>query len=344
IDRLAEAQHRDKSDTQLDIGFRDRGRKTHDLIIAKKIRKELGGHVLFRELDAYVHRGTRLGIVGNNASGKTTLLRTLAGVLPPDGGAVRHATDLRVVLFDQQREQLDPDKTLRRTLAPYGDKVYDSGRETHVIAWASRFGFRRDQLDIAVGGLSGGEQARVLMAVMMQQQADVLLLDEPTNDLDIPSVEVLESALIDFPGAIVLITHDRHMLDRVCTDLIGLHSDGKGHWGNYGSVAQWQESDTAGQAAPPVDENAAAPPARRETSASKSAGLTYHEKQEWESIEDQVIEAEEEVSRLEAALSDPDLVSNHEALNEAYEEHQAAVERVNALYDRWQELDGKRGK
>ena len=344
IDRLAEARHRQDSDTRLDIGFKDRGRKTHDLIIAQKIAKTLGGDVLFQELDAYVHRGTRLGIVGNNASGKTTLLRTLAGVISPDAGTIRHATDLRVVLFDQQREQLEADKTLRRTLAPYGDKVYYSGRETHVIAWAGRFGFRRDQLDVAVGELSGGEQARVLMAVMMQQQADVLLLDEPTNDLDIPSVEVLENALIEFPGAVVLITHDRHMLDRVCTDLVGLHSDGQGRWGNYGSVAQWQESDASGRPAQQEDEARSAPSPTHPKQGPKpgQAGLTYHEKKEWASIEDQVLEAEEKVRRLEAELESPDLASNHEKLNAAYEAHQAAVDRVESLYNRWQELEEKR--
>ncbi len=343
IDRLAEARSRENSETKLSVGFRDRGRRTHDLIIAKEVAKTLGGHTLFRDLNAFVHRGTRLGIVGNNASGKTTLLRILAGVDSPDAGAIRHATDLRAVLFDQQREQLDLDTTLRRTLAPYGDKVYHSGRETHVIAWAKRFGFRRDQLDVAVGELSGGEQARVLMAVMMQQKADVLLLDEPTNDLDIPSVEVLENALIEFPGAIVLITHDRHMLDRVCTDLVGLHSDGHGRWGNYGSVAQWQASDAEASDAEPQEEPRDSTPPKRSPRTPNRPGLTYHEKKEWALIEDRVLAAEEEASRLAEALENPELASDHEKLSTTYEAHQAAVAAVEALYDRWQELDEKRG-
>jgi len=344
IDQLAEARSRESSDTNLDIAFRDRGRRTHDLIIAGGIEKALGGRTLFRELDVHIHRGTRLGIVGNNASGKTTLLRTLAGVASPDAGTIRHATDLRVVLFDQQREQLDADKTLRRTLAPYGDKVYYSGRETHVVSWAKRFGFRRDQLDIAVGELSGGEQARVLMAVMMQQQADVLLLDEPTNDLDIPSVEILENALIEFPGAVVLITHDRHMLDRVCTDLVGLHGDAAGRWGNYGSVAQWQESGAETGARAPVGKRTGSPSPSRPKTTPKRTGLTYHEKKEWGSIENEVLAAEEDVSRLEELLSDSGLASDHEKLNAAYEEHRTAVERVEALYARWQELDEKQAE
>jgi ATP-binding cassette subfamily F protein uup len=183
IDELSKAKRRHDSETELDIDFSASGRRTHDLITARGVEKSLGGRLLFRGVDAHVTPDTRLGIAGNNASGKTTLLKTLAGTLPPDDGRVRHAADLRIALFDQQRSQLDENETLRRTLAPNGDMVSYLGRASHVIAWAKRFGFAPDQLEMPVGELSGGEQARVLMAMMMREPArsDLHRPDRPTR-------------------------------------------------------------------------------------------------------------------------------------------------------------------
>jgi ATP-binding cassette subfamily F protein uup len=336
IEELAEAKRRYHGDGDLSINFNASGRRTHDLIIARGIEKTLGGRTLFRDLDVHLCRGTRLGIAGNNASGKTTLLHMLAARIPPDAGIVKHALDLRIAVFDQQREQINEAESLRRALAPSGDTVSYLGRSSHVVAWAKRFGFHADQLETPVGELSGGEQARVLMAMMIQQPADVLLLDEPTNDLDIQSVEVLENALIDFPGAVVLITHDRHMLDRVCTDLIGLH--GNGRCGNYASVAQWQEADR--QKAKPSS-TASQPKKRQAVARLKQAGMSYHEKREWAGMEERIFAAEEEVARLQRELDNPAVATDHEKLQSTYEAHRAAQQEVDALYARWEELERK---
>lgn len=333
VARLSEAQRRHRGDGEVKIDFRASGRRTHDLITATGIEKTLGGRLLFRDLDIHLRRETRLGIMGNNASGKTTLLRILAETILSDAGRVKHAVDLRVARFDQQREQLDPTERLRRALAPHGDTVSYLGRSTHIIAWAKRFGFRADQLETPVGDLSGGEQARVLMAMMLRSPADILMLDEPTNDLDIPSIEELERALIEFPGAVLLITHDRHMLDRICTDLIGLHDDGR--WGNYGSVAQWQEAETHHAEGHLVEQKAK----RQQMIRPKRAGLTYHEKQEWEEMEERIFAAEAEVVRLQAELNDPAVAANYERLHSTYEAHRAAQQQLDSLFARWEELE-----
>ena len=338
IDQLSEANRRYQGTDEVNIDFSASGRRTHELITGVGLEKTLGGSLLFSELDAHVRRGTRLGIAGNNASGKTTLLKVLGELIEQDAGTIKHATDLRVALFDQQRDQLDLTVTLRRALAPQGDNVSFLGRSTHVAAWAKQFGFRVDQLVMPVGELSGGEKARVLMAMMMREPADVLMLDEPTNDLDIRSIEVLEQALIDFPGAVILITHDRHMLDRVCTDLIGLH--GNGEWGNYASVAQWMEADKRNsEKRTPVEE--AKPEASPEAPKPQRAKLTYHEKKELAAMEETILAAEGELARIQTALDEANAAADHIKLVELHAEQQEAQKRVDELYARWEELEAK---
>ncbi len=171
--------------------------------------------------------GERIGLLGPNGSGKTTLLKLLAGTLQPDTGTITRADRLRVVTFEQHRESLDQQATLRRSLAPAGDAVVYQDRSIHVISWAKRFLFKPEQLDLPVSRLSGGEQARLLIARLMLQPADLLILDEPTNDLDIPTLDVLEDSLLEFTGALVLVTHDRWLLDRVSTRLLALDGTGR---------------------------------------------------------------------------------------------------------------------
>ena len=211
-------------------------------------------------------------------------------------------------------------------------RVYRS-REVHVVSWARRFQFRDDQLDQPVSELSGGEQARIHIARLMLRPADLLLLDEPTNDLDIPTLEVLEESLLDFPGALVMVSHDRYLLDRVSTVLLGL--DGAGAATPFADIEQWFAHRKPEAAAP----RRARPDRHRERS--KRAGLTYLEKREYEAMEETILEAETELETAEDHLADPQVASDADAAHRAFLAHEKARERVAELYRRWAELEEK---
>ncbi len=216
----------------------------------ENISKSLGGKTLFHDLDIVLSPGSRIGLLGLNGSGKTTLLRVLNGELQPDTGSVSCAPGLQAVTFDQDREQLDTSLTLYRALAPQGDTVIYRDRPIHVATWGKRFLFKHEQLTQPVSSLSGGEQARILIAQLMLRPADILFLDEPTNNLDIQTLEVLEESLLEFPGAVVLISHDRYLLDRVSTSVLGL--DGGGECVFYADYPQWEEARVAREKAAAV--------------------------------------------------------------------------------------------
>src|ERR1022692_4247302 len=314
------------------IDFTATDRRTKRLLSVDKISKELGGRTLFRDLSFTLSPGTRLGLLGLNGGGKTTLLRILAGEIGVDSGAVERAGALRIVYFDQAREQLDREQTLRQGLGAHGDTVIFQDKPIHVAGWAKRFLFDSGQLDRPMSSLSGGEQARVLIARLMLQPADILLLDEPTNDLDIPTLEVLEDSLTDFAGALVLVTHDRYLLDRVSTVVLGL--DGRGGAQLFADYWQWEQAKM-GQADAPK-------PAKQETrSQPVKRKLSYHEAREWEQMETRILEAEQQVEAIRAEMHSPEVVSDGPRLQACYARLQPAEESVHALYARWAELEAK---
>jgi ATP-binding cassette subfamily F protein uup len=314
----------------VDIDFANTGRKSTKLIVAKDVSKSLGGRPLFADLSFILSPGIKLGLLGANGSGKSTLLRVFSGEEMPDRGTVARPDNVRVVTFDQGRQQLDRSATLRRALSPNSETLVYRDRSYHITAWAKRFLFRPEQLELTVGDLSGGEQARILIARLMVQPADVLLLDEPTNDLDIATLEVLEESLVEFPGALVLVTHDRSLLDRVCTEILGL--DGKGNARIVGDYSQWTASQR--EEKPKAAAMKPAKPARE-----KNRRLSYLEQREYADMEARILSAEEAVAACEKEVEAAG--ADHVRLTASCHALQSAQDVVAKLYHRWQELDAK---
>ncbi len=319
------------------IDFQATERKTNRLLALHSVAMSMGGKPLFSDLDLVLTPGKRIGLLGLNGTGKTTLLRLMNGELEPDSGTIKQAADLRIVTFSQHRATLNRSVTLQEALCPVGDMVEYRGRQVHVTGWAQRFLFEADQLSTFVANLSGGEQARLLIANLMLTPADVLLLDEPTNDLDIPSLEVLEESLLEFPGAIAFVTHDRFMLERIATEFLGL--DGRGGVKEVQSVEQWREHCKAlDQIAIASARDAAAPP-KVATNKPKTRKLTWKEQKELEGMEAQILEAESMVEQLEDASQDPSLAKDHARAAAIFDNLAQAQQTVHRLYERWTELD-----
>lgn len=319
------------------IDFSATERRTKRLIELEDVTCEIGNRKLFEGLNFIVSSGMRVGMVGPNGSGKTTLLRMMFGEVAPARGEIRRADWLRIVYFDQSR-RLDLSLTLRRALAPDGDSVVYQDRVIHVASWAARFLFSAEQLDQPVERLSGGERARVLIAQLMLQPADVLLLDEPTNDLDIPTLEILEQSLLEFRGSLVLVTHDRYLLDRVSTVVLGL--DGQGKAESFADYWQWETAQaerwrSGNESESKVAAGSSAPPVQPQKK------LSYLEAREYASIEQRITDAEQNLQNKRTALEDPAIASDGPKLLAAQAEMEAAHQELDALYARWAELQEK---
>jgi ATP-binding cassette subfamily F protein uup len=341
IGQLKEVNARQQTATA-GIEFSGTERQTKRLVELENVSVELGGRRILEDLSFLVTNGVRVGLVGPNGSGKTTLLRVLTGELAQTSGDVKRATGLRMVYFSQMRE-MDEGVTLRRALAPDSDSVVYQGRVVHVASYATKFLFTSEQLNQPVERLSGGERARVLIAKLMLEPADVLLLDEPTNDLDIQTLEILEESLLEFTGALVLVTHDRYMLDRVSTVVLGL--DGRGGAETFADYSQWEmwKGMAVDEPVAPGATGKAVASANGNGAVSGKKKLSYLEAREYAGIEALVDAAEERLQAARDILDDPDVATNAEALTQALQEMEKAQGVADGLYQRWAELTEKAG-
>jgi ABC transport system ATP-binding/permease protein len=340
------------------IDFSATERQTKRLVETEGVSVVLGAGAgarkIVENLNWLITSGMRVGLVGPNGSGKTTLLRLLTGELAPSAGTIKLAASLKIVYFSQTRE-LDEKLTLRRALAPDSDSVVYQGRVVHVASYATKFLFTSEQLNQPVERLSGGERARVLIAKLMLEPADLLLLDEPTNDLDIATLEILEESLLEYTGALVLVTHDRYMLDRVSTIVLGL--DGKGGAERFSDYSQWEQWARQGSGLRGEDLEEFAPAsiapgaAGTAVSAASSAPagvggkkkLSYLEAREYAGIEAAVDAAEERLQAARERLEEQEVVTDPAKLTAALAELEAAQEVADNLYARWAELTEKTG-
>lgn len=334
ITELSDLNARSRTGTA-NLDFSGTDRKTKRLVEFKDVSYTFPDRPILDHFNAVITNGVRIGLVGANGSGKTTVLRLLTGELQPQSGEVLRAPALRVVYFDQNRP-LNPDLTLRRALSPDSDSVVYQERTIHVASYAARFLFTDEQLNQPVSRLSGGERARILIARLMVEPADVLLLDEPTNDLDIPTLEVLEESLLEFGGALVLVTHDRFLLDRVANTVWGL--DGQGAVETFADYSQWEAWVAERRRKPRAERSS--PVADKPTTTAKKK-LSYLENRDFATIEDRIAEAEETLKAKQALLEDPVVFSDPERIRATMQEVEQAQAAVDGLYARWTELEAK---
>jgi len=337
---LARIKQRNRAGQSVQIDFTATDRKSRKLLEARGLAKAFAGRGLFTGLDLVLTPGRRLGLLGPNGCGKSTLMKILAGAggdasLLPDRGEIKIAEGVQIVSFSQDREKLDQGATLRQALAPEGDTVIYRNRALHLVTWARKFLFRADQLDTPVGNLSGGEQAKILIADLMRRPADILMLDEPTNDLDIPSLQVLEESILDFPGAVVLVTHDRYLMNRVCDGVLGFCGQGRVIY--FSDYEQWH---TACRVSDKPEKKV--PAGKKAKKEKKTPGrLSYMDQREYDGMEERIQQAEEEEQELLRIMDDPATATHPEKLADCWEKLEDIRRTIHKLYTRWDELEGK---
>jgi ATP-binding cassette subfamily F protein uup len=322
-----------------EITFGDPPRLGRTVLELKDVTKAYGDRTLIRGLSTSLRAGERIGVVGPNGAGKTTLLRIILGEEQPDSGTVVLGKNTRAAYFDQARQHLDPDASVIGSLGD-GEWVEQRGRRLHVRSYLESFLFPSAVHEQAVRSLSGGERNRLLLARMLLEDANLLVLDEPTNDLDLLTLQVLESALAEFPGCVLVVTHDRFFLDKVATGLLVSEGDGvvHRHVGGYDLYRRLRERAAETRARPSVEGARARRGADRERPAERR--LSYHERRELEGMEDAILAAEAERDSLGAMLSDPAFYAETpQRVAEVTGAFRAAGERVDMLYARWAELE-----
>ena len=355
-----------QGNVKLDVSQADRSGK----IVAEMIDVSKGyeGYTLINKLTATVMRGDKIGLIGPNGAGKTTLIKLMLGEIPADSGSLRTGSNIQVAYFDQMRAQLDPERSLADTIAPGSDWVEINGARKHVMSYLADFLFSPERARSPVKSLSGGERNRLLLARLFARPSNVLVLDEPTNDLDIPTLELLEELLTDYPGTVLLVSHDRTFLDNVVTSVIAF--EGNGVWREYvGGFTDWRTQSaranhTSGDALPATPWSAGGKGIKRQDAADatpsaaaaptpaaasipvapkgKPVKLSFKEQRELETLPATIAELETEQRHLSALIEDGKIFVDNPAEGTKLTDRFAEIDdELMIALERWETLEGK---
>ena len=342
LERLREerAARRDRLG-QINLNI-DAGMKSGKIVAElEKVSLAFGDKVIVKDLNFRLLRGDRLGLVGHNGVGKSTLISLILGKRQPDSGTIKLGTNLQIAYFDQLRAQLDPNKTVAETISPGSEWIEVGGSKKHIMAYLGDFLFPPRRANVPVSNLSGGERNRLLLARLFALPANLLVLDEPTNDLDIDSLELLEQTLQNYPGTLILVSHDRRFLDNVVTEVLAPEDNGL--WREYvGGYSDWQhykpKIESAVKKAEIVDKVVPKKPKQTKIK------LSYKENKELETLPEHLMQLEAERDELISLMSESDYYSTHspQEIKEQNEKIQFLENKINQSYLRWEELENKR--
>lgn len=332
-----------------DISFGDAERNPQKLMELKNVKKAYNGKTLFEDFSFLVTPKTRLALLGENGSGKSTLIRILLGLEKPDQGSVFVSDKVKISYFEQGRQGLDLKSSVLKNVCPDGDYVFFQGQYVFGRSYLERFLFSRQQMDLPVERLSGGEQSRLRLAQLMLQDASVLVLDEPTNDLDVATLEVLSDAIRGFNGAVILVTHDRYFMDQVATDILSFprKETQPKHLVKFTGYLQWEEAwtdqETATSANAPRDKAASTQDVGAEKGSSSGGGKTvrmsYKLKLELEGMESKILGLEEKLAQAQAESRSTEVVSDAKKVQELYALISQLQHELEISYARWAELE-----
>jgi ATP-binding cassette subfamily F protein uup len=322
------------------MGAADAGISGKLVVVTEDVSKSYGDRPIVKNLTTRVLRGDRLGIIGPNGAGKSTLLKLFTGLETPDSGTIKLGTNLNVITLDQQRAALDPTVSLANTLTGgKTDMVQVGDQSRHVIGYMKDFLFKPEQARTPAGTLSGGERGRLLLAAALAKPSNLLILDEPTNDLDLETLDLLQEMLGDYPGTILLVSHDRDFLDRVATSTLAAEGDGK--WVEYAGgysdmLAQRGEAATA---APAKQKTAVRANALAPTTATPKT-LSFKQQHELKTLNAEIERLNAEIKRQEAKLAQPGLYNKDiKAFRAASNALADAQEQLAAAEERWLALE-----
>ncbi|MEI6714211.1 MAG: ABC-F family ATP-binding cassette domain-containing protein [Verrucomicrobiota bacterium] len=315
------------------------------VISLKNVSYEIGGRTLISNFTLDIPAKTRIGIVGRNGIGKSTFLKLITGEIEPTGGTIERGPRTQINQIDQHRMQIDPNKTIWDEVGEGRETVKLGTEEVSLRGYLRRFLFTEERITQNIAQLSGGERSRVILAKILKRGGNVLLLDEPTNDLDLATLRMLEEALVQFEGTLIVVSHDRYFLNRICTHILAFEGDGKvvfdaGNYEDYLSHKDKRDALLRQKEAAFAPVAKAAPQVAKTNRTTK---LSYKEERELEGMEEKILETEAEIERIESLFASPDFYAKHghEAL-----ELQASMEakklEVPLLYSRWEELEQRR--